>query len=104
MNVKSIVLVAVVLVLGGVWFLKSGKEMLNPEKQAALLKCSRAECGEEFTKQLPLSFEKYPVKCLKCGQQTGFILATCWNCSKHYAFDPKHPPEKCPECGVELPH
>ncbi len=104
MNVKSAALIAVLLIVGCVWFFKSGKEYISPEKQEALLKCARPECSEEFTKQVPLTFSKYPVKCPKCGQTSAFILATCWSCTAHYAFDAKNPPAKCPACGVELPH
>jgi DNA-directed RNA polymerase subunit RPC12/RpoP len=104
MNIRFIVIAAVAVLLGGFWFLKSGKAKLFPQKEEAALKCARAECGEEFTMQLPRTFNKFPVKCPKCGEMSGYPMVTCSFCLKAYAFDPKNPPEKCPNCGAELPH
>ena len=77
--------------------------MIAPEKQDALLKCAQPECGEEFSLPMSMSFDKFPVKCPKCGKQSGHPMLSCPNCLTHYAFTPKHPLEKCPKCGEGLP-
>lgn len=73
-------------------------------KQEVPSKCARFGCGEEFMMQLALTFDRFPVKCPRCGQMSGFVLLSCRECLAHYASDPKHPIEKCSKCGEDLPH
>ncbi len=97
------VLAGVAVLFAGFWLMRGGAAMFSPPKHPALLKCSTAECGNEFTAELPLHFKDYPVKCPKCNQRTAFILQHCWKCDAAYAFDAKHPPQTCPKCGSTLP-
>jgi DNA-directed RNA polymerase subunit RPC12/RpoP len=110
MDRKLTILLGVLIVLGGVWFFKTGRYLFMPPGTDTVLKCSRADCGHEFTNSLPARFDAFPVKCLKCGRKSAFILTSCPNptadgamCGAHYALDPKHPARRCPKCGGELP-
>jgi rRNA maturation protein Nop10 len=51
-----------------------------------------------------MGYKKFPVKCPKCGERTAFILTRCPACNAPYALDLKHPLDKCPKCGADLPH
>jgi DNA-directed RNA polymerase subunit RPC12/RpoP len=104
MNLRILALIAVVVLVGGIWFFKVGKAKLAPEKFETSLKCARAECGEEFTAKLPMGFDKFPVKCPKCGEQTAFVMVTCGQCAAHFAFDPNKAETKCPSCGAPYPY
>ncbi len=102
MNAKIITLIGIALLLAGVWFSKSGRQILHAEKQEAVLKCTADGCGHEFTKVLPMPFDKFPVACPKCGQKTAFAMTSCEHCGAHYPVNTVHPLEKCPACGVDL--
>jgi DNA-directed RNA polymerase subunit RPC12/RpoP len=102
MNSRLIALIAVVLLLGGFWYFKSGKTLLSHPKQDAMLMCANPECNNEFTMVLPLPFDKYPVVCPKCGQKTAYPVTSCGICGAHYPMNIEHPLEKCPKCGVLL--
>lgn len=97
------ILLVVAVGFAGVWFFRGGAAVFSPPKHPTLLKCSAADCGNEFTADLPAHFKDYPVKCPKCGQRTAFILQHCWKCDATYAFDAKHPLQTCPKCGCNLP-
>lgn len=102
MNPRFVALALVALLLGGLWYFKSGKQLLHSEKQEAALKCAADGCGHEFTRELPMPFDKFPVLCAKCGQKTAFAMTSCEHCGAHYPVNTVHPLEKCPACGVDL--
>jgi DNA-directed RNA polymerase subunit RPC12/RpoP len=97
------ILIVVAVAFAGVWLLHGGAAVFSPPKIPTLLKCSAADCGNEFTAELPVRFKDYPVKCPKCGQRTAFILQHCWKCDATYALDRQHPLQTCPKCGCALP-
>jgi len=103
MNKKVVAILVLFVLAGGIWFLRSGKQMLMPAGVDYVLKCSRAECGDEFTTKLAAGYKKFPVKCPKCGERSAFILTRCPACNAPYALDLKHPLDKCPKCGADLP-
>lgn len=104
MNARTITLISLAVLFAGFWFLRSGKGLLMPEKQEAPLMCARPECGVAFTALLPIPYEKWPVKCPKCGEKSGFPRSACRKCGASYALDVQAPLEKCPKCGADLPH
>lgn len=96
------ILAAMAVVFAGFSMFRGGSAVFSTPKQPVLLKCSAADCGNEFTADLPVRFKDYPVKCPKCGQRTAFLLQHCWKCDAPYALDTQHPLQTCPKCGAAL--
>jgi DNA-directed RNA polymerase subunit RPC12/RpoP len=104
MNTKILALSLIVLLLTGIWYAKVGREKFSKPVQLVIVKCSRAECGQEFGAKLPFGFDHFPVKCEKCGHASAFVAVTCDKCGAHFPYDAKTPPDKCPSCGASWPY
>ncbi|MBI5685612.1 MAG: hypothetical protein HZC54_11080 [Verrucomicrobia bacterium] len=100
---QLLILIGTAVVLGAVWLMLGGASLFTTPKTEKLLMCGNADCANEFKAQLPVKFQDYPAKCPKCSQRSAFVLTRCWRCSAPYPLDLKHPLEKCPKCGCELP-
>lgn len=104
MTSRTVVILATGILLAGIWFFTSGKNLLVPEKQDAPLKCARPECGVDFTAKLSIPYSRWPVKCPKCGEKSGYPRSACRKCGATYPIMMPVPLEKCPKCGAPLPH
>jgi hypothetical protein len=100
---QFVILIVIAIVLGIVWFMMGGAGVFTSPKIERLLMCSNNDCANEFKAQLPVKFTDYPAKCPKCNQRSAFVLTRCWRCNAPYPLDLKHPLEKCPKCGCDLP-
>ena len=98
-----LILIGTALVLGAVLFMLGGASLFVTPTTEKRLMCGAPDCANQFTAKLPAKFHDYPAKCPKCGQRSAFPLTRCWRCDAPYPLDLKHPLEKCPKCGCELP-
>lgn len=104
MNSRQLpILIGLALFLGAAWFFFGGAGFFSTPMSERRLMCSNTDCNNAFKAQLPVKFKDYPAKCPKCSQRSAFVLTRCWKCSAPYPLDLKHPLDKCPKCGCELP-
>ena len=106
MNAKLILLAGLLVVLACMWGFRATNNKPPQQMSHVAAKCSNADCGNEFTVDLPSGFarfEEFPRTCPKCNQKTAYQMVICSGCQTHYPNnESRERPTKCAKCGQEL--
>jgi hypothetical protein len=64
--------------------------------------CTNADCGHHFVINRKFGFDRFPVRCPKCQQETGRQAIHC-TCGRWVVPVMRDGASYCPQCGTRLP-